>query len=486
VGKYNASLAIIIFALSVPLIQWLLPEIFTEWSLFLYILVSGLVINICTLYVVSRTLKNLFYQYFYLAFIIWFLSWILVYHLLAIDTRNPYGSFNLPYDRYPMKFYFLWMAPAIATVLLFPLLKIINSRIGQEIRVQKPETQFMQRTVAWVFFVFNLIYFFGNVNVEIPVLSYIGRVGHTTSLFFMFWIAYWNKRLGAIYYLTLLLMLSIAAVELLAGSRFGPLMTGLLFFMGYYASSSKATKWKLRIVAVIAFPLVISFVGYLEKVRMLIGRSGLEEVSIERIEKVRSAIDRLDEISRSFGNKESAFVAGVGRNINWVDMAVVTASDEKVPYRGTKNLQREIDNIISLTFFSGGSTTGAIRKATNEKYSLGLGTAPARRYGFSVNERTSVEWSVLSDGYSRGGFSIYLVYLCAFLILTNGIEFIIKTWNKNATEQKLLMCVFLDLIIKSNALPLYEITRAAILNAMFYLFIILMLRVWALMRGKAI
>lgn len=475
-GKYNFIFISIILALSVPTVFFLTNSI-PDWSFFLWVLLVGLFINIAALYVVSRNLRNLFFQYFYLVLIVWYISWFVIYHLIADETSIPYGGFNLKYDRYALPFYFVWLAPALVTILLYPWLKLINGRIGQANLLLPVETNFKRKAVVAVFFVFNLIYFFTNLSVEIPVISYLGRVGHTTSLLFLFWIGYWNTRLGILFYLTLILMMTIAVFELLTGSRFGPLITILLLGLGYYFSSKLSTKWKLRLAALAAFPFIILFLGYVERVRNLIGRGNLEDVSLERIDEVRKAADRLDVSRQIYGDKASAFVEGIARNVNWVDVSVISASDQKVSYRGDRNLKRELDNILSLAFFSSGSSREGVSSARNEKLSLGLGTAPARDYGFTVNERTSVEWSILSDGYSRGGFGIYLLYLTGFLIIFNLIELFIKLGNKNGAEQKLLLCVFLDLIIKSNALPFYEIFRSIILHSIFYLVIILLLRI---------
>jgi hypothetical protein len=202
----------------------------------------------------------------------------------------------------------------------------------------------------------------------------------------------------------------------------------------------------------------------------------MEEVSIERVEKISEAMNKLDKADKILGRKESTFLSGIARNVNWVDVAVVSSTNQKIAFRGTRNLKTEIENILSLAFFSGGSTNEAIRNARMDKYSNELGTAPAREYGFTVNERTSVEWSLLADSYSRGGPLIYLLYLFIFFLILNLLEISIKILNRNQAEQKFLICAFIDIIIKSNTLPLYESIRGILLNIVFYVGIILILR----------
>ncbi|MFI5173005.1 MAG: hypothetical protein ACHQFW_11475 [Chitinophagales bacterium] len=311
---------------------------------------------------------------------------------------------------------------------------------------------------------------------DIPVISYLGRVGHSSSLLFLFWIGYWNRRLGILFYLTLGLIFAIAIVDIISGGRYGPIMSALLLFLGLYFGSSPSVKWKLGLVGVMAFPVVILIAGYLERIRLLIGRSGMEDIKLERVEKISRAISKIDKAHKIIGRKESTFLSGITRNVNWVDVAVISTTDNKVPFRGSRNLSTELKNILSLAFFSSGSTREAIAKARLNKYSMGLGTGPARKYGFTVSAKSSVEWSLLSDGYSRGGPLIYLIYLMIFLFIMNGIEIIIRLFDKNQAEQKLLICVFLGILYEANALPLYESMRSIILNVVFYSMVIVIFR----------
>ena len=176
--------------------------------------------------------------------------------------------------------------------------------------------------------------------------------------------------------------------------------------------------------------------------------------------------------------EESAFVAGISRNVNWVDIAVVTTSGKEVTFRNWQNLGTEFKNILKLALFSSGSTSDVIEEARINRYSEELGSAPARRYGFTVNKKTSVEWDLLSDSYSRGGPLIFGCYLFVFLLVMNVIDVLIKVKNRYPAEQKLLLCVFLYVIIKANALPFYELIREIILNGAFYIFIIVVMRLF--------
>lgn len=483
-GKYNLILISILLAIAVPIINTQMQGKENDWTFFIIALVSAFIINITVLYVVYKDLKELLFQRVYVFLILWNLIWFITYHMIAVDTHNPYGGFSLPYDRYGIRFYWAWLVPAMLTVLMYPFLRLMDGVIRRVRIKQPPDTKSMRKAVVFVFLVFNLIYLFANLNAELPVISYIGRVGHSTSLLFLFWIGFWNRKLGTLFYVTLLVVLTIAVFELLTGSRYGPMITALLLLLGYYFSASRATKWKLRLVGIVAVPFVIVFLGYLEQVRVLIGRGNLEDVSIERVQEVRKAVDKIDNSGKKYGSETSAFVAGVARNINWVDIAVISASGDRVRYRGSSNLDNELGNIFTLALFSSGSSASQISEARQDRYAQDLGTAPARRYGFSVNERTSVEWSILSDGYSRGGLPVYGLYLLLFLILINFIELAIKVLNHNGVEQKLLLSVFLFDILKSNSLPFYEIIRNIILNGSFYIAILLMLRLWTMLKNN--
>lgn len=482
--KLSLLILAIIFALAIPPTYMFLKEAPDNWTFFIIVLGSALMVNGASIILLRGVLKNLFFQYFYFILGLLSLAWLFVYHLLAENTRNPYGGFNLPYDQDPIRYFVICLMPALAAWLLFPLLLFINQHIAYSHQQQRTETDRMRRAVVWVFLVFNVLYLVGNFNVEIPILFYFGRVGHNTSLLFLFWVAYWNRKLGILFYLTIGIMITIAVFEVLAGSRYGPMMTLLLLFLGFFFGSKGKARIRMAWFGLALLPFTIVAAGYLEKVRMLIGRGGIEDVSAERIELIQKAITRLDRVEGVLGNKESAFVSGIARNVNWVDMAVITTTNNKIPFRGGQNIKTELSNIFSLALFSAGTKRENIDEARLGKYDLGLGTGPARKYGFVVDESTSVEWSLLADSFSRGGLWVYLVYLLIFFSVFAIIEMIINVSNQNRAEQKLLVCIFLDIILKSMSLPLYETFRAVMLNSVFYIGVILLTRVLAIKKAK--
>ena len=473
-----------LFAVCLPLgYKVLFPE-GDAWAFFLISVLCALTVNVSAMIMVRKLLPQLFYQYFYFIMLIIALTWFTVYHLLAENTRNPYGGYYLQYDHSSLQFFVAWLMPALATCLLFPILYFINRSVTFSSPRQRVETDRMRKTVVWIFFLFNVLYLFTNLNIEIPVLSYFGRVGYNSSIFFLFWVTYWNKRLGLLFYLTVALMITIAVFEALVGSRYAPIMIFLLMFLGFYFGGSRKVKTRLALVAIIVLPFMITAVGYLEKIRVLIGRGGLEDVSVERIEMVQKAVKKLDKVDSSLRDNNSAFIAGVARNINWVDVAVITATKTRVPYRGTNNIGTEVRNILSLAFLSGGASKEEIIKARLNRFKIGLGTSPAREYGFVVDDNTSVEWSILADAFSRGGHFIYLFYLLLFYFIFANIELVIRVFNRNSVEQKLLLCVFLEVVIKANSLPMYESIRGIILYSLFYGAIIFGIRMISLFRMK--
>lgn len=475
--KYTVLLLCTALVLITPIIHISFADELNSGVYFLFLILLSIFINGCILFILIRNLKNIFFQRVYLIYILFSFFWLLLYHILAHDTNNPYGGFNLSYDINHFRYYLVWLIPGLVILILYPILKYYDVIVKKALLSQPSETDFARRAVVYVFFLFELIYLIGNLDAEIPLVSYFGRVGHNNTLLFLFWIGYWNKRLGPIFYLTLMLVMTIAVFELLAGSRYGPVFTVFLLLLGYYFSAGHTLRRRLWIVSIIAFPFVVFTIGYLDSIRQLIGRGGMEEVSLERVEQITYAMKKIESANKVLRRKESAFVSGVARNINWVDVAVISLTDDKIPFRGTRNLDTELNNILTLTLFSsGGSTREVIDEARLNKYSMELGTAPARKYGFSVNARTSSEWSLLSDAYSRGGHFVFCLYLGVFMFIMSSTEVLIRKFINNQAEQKLLLSVFLYIIIKANALPLYELIREFILNTGFYFFIILMLR----------
>ena len=95
----------------------------------------------------------------------------------------------------------------------------------------------------------------------------------------------------------------------------------------------------------------------------------------------------------------------------------------------------------------------------------------ANRYGYRVNESTSVEWSLLADAWSKGGpllyFILFSVLFLIFLLYENQIS------TKDNFSRLIYTLILVRIVtVVSGALPFYFTIRSILLDTIFAFLII--------------
>ena len=164
-----------------------------------------------------------------------------------------------------------------------------------------------------------------------------------------------------------------------------------------------------------------------------------------------------------------------GRNINWVNLSVMSLSPEIIPYKGFDGIDKEIGQIFVVSRINGDYSEEGLQASANSLHDNNLSTSKAREYGYTVDYYTSVEWSLLADSWSRGGIYFYALYLFVFIMLGTLVE------NKFIFKQSLKTLPFLILVYSFNvftgfgAKPFYEAFREIVLKLIMVYFLLVII-----------
>jgi hypothetical protein len=146
-------------------------------------------------------------------------------------------------------------------------------------------------------------------------------------------------------------------------------------------------------------------------------------------------------------------------------MAVINLTPYVIGYRGDDYIFEEIQNVISLN----GSSERASRF-----YNGHYGNSVAIKYGYSVNESTSVEFSLFADAYSRAGLLGIIIFYTFFIIILFSLERMTSTsiFRNNVIALILLMFILVTSIYGLYAYTIWEFLKIVLFRGAFILLIL--------------
>jgi hypothetical protein len=241
-----------------------------------------------------------------------------------------------------------------------------------------------------------------------------------------------------------------AVVGISAGTRSG-LMAAVLFGAGYVSALPKSRRLIAGAFAGLAIVPLLEFSGAAGIVRSELGR-GFERVKPEHVREVFDGIVRQmgERRGENFGD---IAVEGVGRLLAWTNVVVPIMTPETIPYRGFDGFLSEMIQTFHIARLSG--TTA------DDFYDLGLGTAPASEYGFTVNANSSVEMTLAADGWSKGGAPGALLFaVIATLAMTLAEAFVHWLLSHRSGPSTILeLPIAYAAFLLANVMPLLAMLR---------------------------
>ena len=239
---------------------------------------------------------------------------------------------------------------------------------------------------------------------------------------------------NALYYAFRVLHRLLLGVTVLAGYRFrvNPSMTaawilslvlGIILAMGtgareygflpaglymagvvIYGWQHRSARLWLVFMMLCSLPLIFTMSSVTENVRTASGRKSISETDVtevlDRVRAIAYGVQVSDDI-RDPGTVDASppLYRGMSRFVYWTDVMVPAMAGDPVKYRGFSDWRLEMLDLFQLKLWG---------SSDRERY---FGGIYANDYGFSVFPGIStVPFSILADGWSRGGCLVALLY----------------------------------------------------------------------------
>jgi hypothetical protein len=253
--------------------------------------------------------------------------------------------------------------------------------------------------------------------------------------------------------------------SLLTGGR-GPgfIPIGLFFLGMLFGAPSK--RGQIRLIFVIlplAFALLV-LSGFIGSLREMTGRRDLAVVLEEG-----SILEGDDDLFSNAGmiEEDSFIFRGLRRIVSWPPAVVPAMTPDPIPYRGFRDIPFEFQDAFNVRIFdlvAAGGRRGELNSYWGEIFLL--------PYGFAVSETSSVEFGILSDGYTRGGWWVAFLYGIVATIILLALESSLRKLllTGRATVFAMMLCVLCGYAVTSFQLnPLIAVIRTIVLNTSFAL-----------------
>lgn len=287
--------------------------------------------------------------------------------------------------------------------------------------------------------------------------GYVGRAAGSALMFYPLFAGAYSRDDRLAGWLWRAVLAANAVMGALMGTR-TPFISVLLYALGWlYAGPRNRRRVEVLLVSGLgAFLMIMS--GIVGLVRGEMGRGGIEMVSIERAQAMAAASrERLGDGGEEGGGGPEIAQEAFSRLVAWSNLVVPILSPNPVPYRGYVNLLDEVKTASTINALAG--------RSAEQWLAAGLGSGAATRYGFIVNPSTSVEFSVLADGWSRAGLEGALVLGFIVLFVFNGLE-VCLTWMRRRVPESstVIFAVLARAMLDVSTVPAVSSLRRIVLD----------------------
>lgn len=389
------------------------------------------------------------------------------------------SSFQAEFDFFPsggidqLAYKVNWLILNLLLVIILFLYAVSKQRTDlfetiQMLSLLKRRTKSL-KAVTLIFNAITVIYLFSQIFGDLPMISYFSRVLFYALSWYFLIVGIFRSKLGKANYITSIILLFLHALIVFAsGGRYSAIWLLILFFIGYYLSSSVIQRRFLRLQTIWAIPLAVFVVGSLGLIRQEIGRGGLKIVVEEnRFELIASSMsDAFNKFLSDSDYRAAIYEEMSSRSKGGGALSrVVLYSPKKIAYRGWENLHVEVSSIFTIAALQGGGfDLSTLSSARSKQVEKGLSTAAANRYGFHVNEGHSVEWPILADGYSRFGMLGATIYVIIYILWFSLLFKFVSKVVKSPVVLLIFILTYTSIAYSSFASePLYESVRTSIL-----------------------
>lgn len=256
-----------------------------------------------------------------------------------------------------------------------------------------------------------------------PVLGYISAILFNFMNFipFLAGLLYFHHR--GLRTVWLVALTVIFALGILTGGRGVAITSAAMYAFGFYQALETRRARRRAIVAgaVLAVPMLI-FMSFVGIYRNIVGRVDFDKITWERAVRVYEKYQKVKDSKVLQLDSDEGKEQGLGRLINFVNLNQFATVPEKRPRLGFEGLSSDFYYSFDIAFLS--NTT------LDERLRARAGNFRMNDYGYWVSKVTSVEYSIVTEGFIRFGYLGIFVgsSLMAFFGLL--MEFLIRLFSR--------------------------------------------------------
>lgn len=310
---------------------------------------------------------------------------------------------------------------------------------------------------------------------EYPVailFNYLNFIPFLAGLLF-----FYNKPLRWVWFIALSVLF---VLGILTGGRGAAFASTAFFGLGfYYALQSKRAR-QIFLVAgiIIAIPLA-SFMAFVGIFRHIVGRVDFDKITWERVVRIYDKYEKIKDSKVLDLNTSDGKLQSWGRLVNFVNFFQFATIPSKRDYLGWDDLFKvDFYYAFDISFLSG-TTVEERLKAKSGNFRL-------NDYGYLVTLSSSVEYSVVTEGYIRFGYTGILLEALVLGIFSQILEFFLWLFCKKNIPLLVFSIVLLcQVALNSYVYGLFFIMRTMILAIVAANMVILPLQFFQMLfKGK--
>ena len=307
--------------------------------------------------------------------------------------------------------------------------------------------------------------------VEYPLsilFNYLNFIPFLAGLLF-----FHNKPLRWVWFIALTVLF---VLGILTGGRGAAFASTAFYAIGfYYALKSKRAR-QIAVVAgiIIAVPLA-SFMAFVGIFRHIVGRVDFDKITWERVVRIYDKYEKIKDSKVLDLNTSDGKLQSWGRLVNFVNFFQFATIPSKRDYLGW-------DDLLSVDFYYAFDVSFLSGTTVEERLKAKSGNFRLNDYGYLVTLQSSVEYSVVTEGYIRFGYTGVFIEALILGLFSQTLEFLLWIFcRKNIPLLAFSTVLLCQVALNSYVYNLFAIMRTMILAIVAASLVVLVLQFFKLL-----
>ena len=248
----------------------------------------------------------------------------------------------------------------------------------------------------------------------------------------------------------------------LRGTRYPILLLGL-YLVGRFVSPRERHRRRVIFASLSAAVPILFFFSIIGDVRVKRGQESLELIQPSRWS------DFVEGVSTSHSNYLTKGTDPIGNTLSrlyaWPNAASLILTPDPIPYRGFAQWASGCRSYMQIGTWSA--------EARQRFFSDGVGTNHASDYGFLNIPGSTVEFGVLSDGWSTAGpVGVFVLGFVVMLVLCMSEYFVLNRGGLSYSSKLVFLCILIKACIQCWVYPAPLIIRYVFLYTGFWVVVL--------------